>query len=99
MACAAGDNGAMDTAGWLQIAQSFGLPVGILAVVLFALWRVLIWAGANVVAPLVAKHLAFLDRILAAQDAQTDALAKITGALSKVNDRLDRLPPPPGGHP
>jgi hypothetical protein len=82
---------------WVQVAQTFGLPVVLLLLLLLALWRVLRWTGDNVVKPLVAKHLEFMDSAMKAMgtlatnmEAQTRSLAQITGALSTVQARLDR---------
>lgn len=82
---------------WVQVAQTFGLPVALLLILLAALWRILRWLAENVVLPLVRKHLEFLDKAMGAMDrvaanveAQTATSAKIAGALSTIQTRLDR---------
>jgi hypothetical protein len=83
---------------WLQLLQSLGLPTTLLAVILLALGRAGVWAGRNLLQPLVTKHIEFLDKAIKANDAIATnqvalaaSQAQITEALQNIHDRLDQL--------
>jgi hypothetical protein len=83
---------------WLQLLQSLGLPTTLLAVILLALGRAGVWAGRNLLQPLVTKHIEFLDKAIKANDAiaanqvaLAASQAQITEALQNIHDRLDLI--------
>lgn len=52
---------------WLEVAKTFGVPVAILAAMMFAAWRTLKWFGAEVVIPIrdaiLNKAIHFFDKL------------------------------------
>lgn len=65
------------TRDWFDIAQSFGLPVVMLFVVVWGLSKVAIWLGHRVVVPVMERHVKFID--------------KLEGSVEKQSDNLDRM--------
>ncbi len=66
---------------WLDIATKVGLPVTMLAVVLYALWKAVtaVWARAikawdEYIVPAIKKHMETLDNTIKNNDAQTRTL-------------------------
>lgn len=46
---------------WLQVAQSFGVPVAILVTGGLGIWRCVVWLGREVVKPISDRHVKFID--------------------------------------
>ena len=90
--------------GWWTVIQTVGLPTGLLLIILFTLYKGAVWAANNLIKPLVTKHIEFLDATIHSMKSIADGQqaiaenhrsmlefqAKITGALAKVNERLER---------
>jgi hypothetical protein len=45
---------------WTQMAAQFGLPVALLAALVWGLWQAAVWSAENVVRPIVAAHQQYL---------------------------------------
>jgi hypothetical protein len=72
---------------WPNLIQTLGVPVTLLFAILFGLWRVLVWSGANVVQPLVGKLVEFLER----QAASTEKLAVNQERCAELLGQMCRL--------
>lgn len=61
----------------LPIFQTFGIPLGLLLIVLAGGWRAGRWLAANVLRPLTAAHIDFLGTLSMTQQQQSDTLKTI----------------------
>ncbi len=59
---------------YIQLVLTLGFPSACLMAVGVAVWRILVWVGANVVKPATAKHIEFLDSV-------QESIGKIADAL------------------
>lgn len=84
----------------LQLITTVGVPTAMLLICGGAVWKVLIWLGANVATPLVANHLEFLKTSTATTTKQTELMEKMVDSQVALGIRLDdlcrKLRPPPG---
>ena len=87
---------------WLQIGQSFGVPVLLLVFIGLGLWRAGMWMATTVIKPIMERHLRFLDtleRTIVGQENILDDLAKnqerLTEDIHAIVLHLN-LPPPSG---
>lgn len=83
---------------WLSIAQSLGVPVMCLVALAFAVWKALIWTAREVLKPLAAKHMDFVDRVARSVDTMTVAMKDLgesrvreLSTTSAIVDRLDHI--------
>jgi|GEM_PF-525426 hypothetical protein len=58
----------MDTQTALQILERFGLPIFLLCVCGFALYKAAIWAANRIFVPVAERHIKFLDDVSCAVD-------------------------------
>ncbi len=69
---------------WVDIVKQLGLPVCIIMAGGFGLWRTLQWGAANIIKPLIDRHIKFLDRL--------ESFMSDTGAaLQKLSDNQESL--------
>ena len=68
---------------WIQVAQTFGVPVVILGVFIFGLWRIAAWFAPRF-DRVIDKHIGFLDAMEA-------ATSDMGGRLHEVNAAINRL--------
>jgi len=83
---------------WIDVLQRFGFPVAMCAIFIFAFYRTSIWLAANVVQPIVRSHLAFMGKLEACMDQNTELLRantqtnlSIAEQLKDHGDKLDAL--------
>jgi hypothetical protein len=69
---------------WMEIVKQLGLPVCIIMAGGFGLWRTVQWGAANIVKPLIDRHIKFLDRL-------ESFMSDTGGALQKVSDNQESL--------
>lgn len=62
---------------FIQIAQSFGIPVAMLAVLIFFLWRVLVWLKPRVDA-MIDSHIKLVENTSEAVKNTADTLVKMS---------------------
>lgn len=79
------------SADWFSIAQSFGLPVVLLAFMCYTLYNFGKWAGVNIVMPLVTRCIQFIDSVDKTQIRNADTNSKIVDTMSNVLDRVEKL--------
>ena len=48
---------------FITIAKDFGIPIALLVFLCFAIWKVLVWLGNEVVKPLTERHIKFIDKV------------------------------------
>lgn len=69
---------------FVQIAQSLGIPVAILAVLGLAIWRILVWIGSNVIKPAMERHMRFLDKVETTMESVTQTQHAIVQHLRHI---------------
>lgn len=75
---------------------NYGVPTGLLLLVLWAIWRTGQWAKQEVVAPIVKSHLALIEMMMEHLPRQTDALDTLVNESKKAAKLLkdnDKEPP------
>lgn len=71
-----------DQLDWgVETLKTFGVPIAMLAVIVYGIWRVISWSGKNVVTPLVERQVALMDAIQKAQENQSTVLCDIKGVI------------------
>ena len=80
---------------WVQVIQSLGVPVTILAVMVIGIWKVGRWMGENVIKPMVAAAILTLKTVQEAvislkedSERQTVAHVKLVEAHAALVNRL-----------
>jgi hypothetical protein len=69
---------------WIEGVKQLGFPVFIVIAGGFGLWRTIQWGAANVIKPLIDRHIKFLDRL--------ESFMSDTGtALQKLSDNQESL--------
>lgn len=71
---------------YLALIQNFGLPITLLLGLLVALWRTGKWVGTNVVQPVAARHVLFVERIERLTVEQTQMLGRISQTQNQQTD-------------
>jgi len=73
---------------WLMIGQTFGVPVVLLAALLFGGAKAARWIAENMLKPITQRHLGFLDRIEAMIARQTDVFETMNAQQTKIIRQL-----------
>lgn len=76
---------------WFSIAQSFGLPVLLLAFGCWTVYNLGKWAGTNIAMPLVTRCISFIDSVDKTQIKNADTNASIVVTMSHVLERVEKL--------
>lgn len=66
----------MDTI--VDLITKLGLPLALLIVLLYGIWRAALWARDNILMPLTNGHLTFLHKVDETQQKQQQSLEKLT---------------------
>jgi hypothetical protein len=75
---------------WEKLINSLGLPVVIMGVFGYALWRIIVWCRDNVVVPITKSHIELIDNLkanLPAQAAKLDKVAEIAQVTAAQNEK------------
>ncbi len=73
---------------WMQFVDRYGLPLTAIVAISFFVGKALRWVGVQVLAPVVKRHLKFIDQI----DDRLDNLAAAFGDSRKAElSRLDHI--------
>ena len=67
-----------------ELLQTFGLPVGLLIALLAALWRGCHWLASEILRPVTARHLQFLDAVDVALKQMNDNVGHLTRSVETV---------------
>ena len=67
-----------------HLVNTLGVPVAILAWLAVTTWAIARWMASNLILPVTARHLEFMDQMISAIPTQVDA---VTG----INDKLTTL--------
>ena len=78
-----------DAPWWIRVAERFGLPTLILAVVTFFAREVAVALHTDVIVPVVQSHTKFLERTGTAIERQTDSIEAIGVTQSEIKKVLD----------
>jgi len=73
---------------WANLIVQAG-AVGVLLLVLYAIWQVVIWAKVNVAEPVVKKHLELIETLTTHFPKQTEAVEKQTEMLGEVKSEVE----------
>lgn len=76
---------------WVDAVQKVGIPAGLLALMGWALYKSGMWAGDNVVKPLVSRGVTFLDKLETATERMADNLSDLTAQGVKNGQELERI--------
>lgn len=71
----------MDWEKWLD---HFGVPIVALVALSIAVWRALVYIGANILKPLADRHIQFIDTL---EKTQTGMLDKLTTQTQQLDDQ------------
>ena len=69
---------------WLTIVQNVGVPAAVMAAGGMALWRIVVWAGNEVVIPLRDRHVKFLDSLQANLETQAATTSQIVATQQEL---------------
>lgn len=75
---------------WKEI-FNYGLPTALLFIVGLAIWRVMVWAKAKVVEPVVDAHVRMMNTFSDQMPKQTSAIEKIEHGIDTLNQRLAKV--------
>lgn len=75
----------------VQLIQSVGVPVGLLLILLVAMWRTLQWSAMNIIKPWTERHIAFLDRVEKTVIEQAIVLAAVIKIVQGNEKALEEL--------
>ena len=78
-----------DAPWWIRVAERFGLPTLILAVVNFLAREVAVALHTDVIVPVVQSHTKFLERTGTAIERQTESIEAIGVTQSEIKQVLD----------
>lgn len=78
-----------DAPWWIRVAERFGLPTLILAVVTFFAREVAVALHTDVIVPVVQSHTKFLERTGTAIERQTESIEAIGVTQSEIKQVLD----------
>ena len=78
-----------DAPWWIRVAERFGLPTLILAVVTFFAREVAVALHTDVIVPVVQSHTKFLERPGTAIERQTESIEAIGVTQSEIKQVLD----------
>ena len=77
---------------WLGTAiEKFGIPTGVLLVLLLFIWRAGVWIRDKIATPIVDKHLSLISKIEANDDKQTASLASLAESNKRQTEILGQL--------
>jgi len=76
---------------YATLIQQFGVMGAILVGVLIAVWRAIRWIGHAILQPLVARHVAFLEKIETLQVKQSLVIEEIAHAQTRQTALLNQL--------
>lgn len=69
---------------FVQIAQTFGIPVALLLIILWGIWRAGTWAATKVGEPLTARCVAFIDSVEKSVEDNSKSIAAMTNAVEQI---------------
>lgn len=79
----------MGEASWaLDLVRTVGVPVAVLAVFSWAIWKILIWVGTEVVIPVRDK---LISKAVAVMDQMSVTLATMSASLERITEQLERV--------
>lgn len=73
---------------FLALLKSAGVPAAIAAAVVFSFWRGMSWMATNVIQPLTARQLKFLDDLEAAFGRQAQSIDSVQHAVDSIRESL-----------
>lgn len=65
---------------WTAI-DRVGFPIVALVLTFFALWKILKWAGVNIVTPIAKSHIALVEQVQIASKNNSETLTKVSDLL------------------
>lgn len=74
---------------WMQVIERIGIPLGILAAFAWGAWKALCWVGEEVVKPIVARTVKFLDQMEETTERMSDSI-RIMSDHTSEHLRLQR---------
>jgi hypothetical protein len=75
----------------MTIAERLGVPVAVLAVLCFFLFKALSWIGNKVVLPIKDSHIALVEQTQKATEANSATLSKMTDILKVQSVNVDEI--------
>lgn len=80
---------------WIEICRSFGIPVAVMAVMMFGVWSVIRWIGTELIIPLrntlVAKGIVLFDKVEKTLDTLDKNISEIVTGMETYNKVLVNL--------
>lgn len=76
---------------WISLLQTFGLPVVCLFALATAVWRALIFLGANILKPLADRHIAFIDKLQEVIESQHSETTRLVRQHESVATRIETI--------
>lgn len=73
---------------FLALLKSAGVPAAIAAALVFSCWRGMAWMATNVIQPLTARQLKFLDDLEQAFGRQAQSIDSVQHAVDSIRESL-----------
>ncbi len=77
----------MESSLLIEIAKTVGVPVATLAAVCYAIWRVLIWVGREVVIPVRDK---LLNKGVTVLDRMDSSISSLQDLMERTGEKIER---------
>ena len=80
-----------DGSEWLAIAERFGVPVVLLGGLAWATWRALKWIANEVLKPVTARHIQFIDTMQQTIQTQTQQIGSFAESHGRVAEAQEKI--------
>jgi hypothetical protein len=80
---------------WIEIGRSFGIPVAVMAVMMFGVWSLARWIGTELIIPLrntiVSKAIVLFDKVEKTLDTLDKNISEVVSGMETYNKVLSNL--------